>query len=113
MRFRFSKTASDAGVIMVIALIVIMVMVIASVTILSQSLSQSKTGDDQVKQIVAEQLAKGVFWSAYNSGVSSSSSTITTGSRPSQPINKHSYTPKVEQNVDGCGPNCYKVTVSY
>ena len=108
MQFRFSKTAGDSGVIMVVVVIIIMVLSIFSITILSQSLSQSKTSDDQVKQIVAEQLAKGIFWSSYNGVASSAGAIPVSPPFSSKNLNGHTY-----QISCGSSPGCNQVTITY
>lgn len=66
MPLRFPKKVDKSGIVLIFVLIVIMVMAIFSATIFSQSISQSKTSRAQADQIVAEELAKGHFWSSYN-----------------------------------------------
>ncbi len=97
------KTTEKSGVVIIIVLIIIMVMVVFGVTILSQSMSQSKTSRAQVDQIVADQWAKGVFWNAYTSGSCSGSPTTT--------INNRTYTATISS---GSGPDQHcSVTVNY
>ena len=64
---RLSKVAKNKGIMLVIVLIVLMVMAIFSLTIFSQSMSQSKSALNQVDQIMLDQYVKGAFWIAYNS----------------------------------------------
>ncbi len=61
---------------MVIVLIIIMIMMIFSATILSISMSQSKTSHSQVDRIVTEELAKGDFWRAYNQATAGATPTF-------------------------------------
>ncbi len=68
--FQKGKIANQSGVIIIIVMMIIMVISIVSMTIFSQSMSQSKTSHAQVDQIVLEELAKGAFWVAYNNAVS-------------------------------------------
>ena len=60
------KRKNNSGVILIIVLVILMILSIVSVTIFSQSLTQTKTSHSQVDQIVTEQLAKGAFWVAAN-----------------------------------------------
>ena len=79
MLVNLRKAKDTSGIVMVVVFIIIMVMTIVSATIFSQSMSQSKTARAQVDEIVAEQLAKGVFWNSYKpDGVFSTSFSPTT-----------------------------------
>ena len=73
MALRLHKITNDSGIVMVVILIIIMVMALVSATIFSQSMSQTKTSRAQVDQIVAEEFAKGAFWTAYNQALSNGS----------------------------------------
>ena len=67
MFVQLRKQSDESGVILIIVLIILLVMATFSVGIFSQSMSQTKTSRSQVDEIVAEQLAKGIFWKMYNS----------------------------------------------
>ena len=67
MFLQLRKGSDNSGVILIIVMIILLVMATFSVGIFSQSMSQTKTSRSQVDDIVAEQLAKGVFFSSYNS----------------------------------------------
>ena len=60
-----NRLRNGTGVVLIIVIIIIFLMSIVSATIFSQSMSQSKTGRAQVNAIVAEQLAKGMYWKHY------------------------------------------------
>ncbi|MBI3602490.1 MAG: hypothetical protein HY209_06325 [Candidatus Omnitrophica bacterium] len=96
------KTAQESGIVMVIVLLIVMVMMIFAVTILSQSMSQSKTSRSAVDQIVGDQLAKGLFWNSYASGSCFGSLTV--------PLNSRTYTATITNvlispNISNCTIN--------
>jgi|GEM_PF-2820196 len=77
MRLQSSKIERNSGVVLVIVLIIIIIMSIIGASIFSISMSQSRSSRSQVDQIVAEQLAKGAFWSAYNQNINANNPNFT------------------------------------
>lgn len=102
MLIQLRKAKDTSGVVMIVVFIIIIVMMIVSATILSQSMSQSKTARAQVDEIVAEQLAKGAFWNSYRPDGTFSTS-------PSTPtLNNRVYS----VNISNPGTNVF-VNISY
>lgn len=65
------KAGNKSGIVLIIVMIIIILMAIVSTTIFSQSMSQSKTARSQVDDIVAQQLAKGLYFKGYTSSAAS------------------------------------------
>ncbi len=59
-------THNNSGMILMTVLMIVMVMMIFTITILTQSLSQSTTVQKQIEQIREDQLAKGAFWQIHS-----------------------------------------------
>jgi hypothetical protein len=102
------RTHKEKGMVLVLVLIVLMVMGIFSITMFSQSMSQSKTSHAEVDAIVAEQLAKGIFWSSfYNTTVGGNLHALPNLSS-NYTINNRTFSPS--ETISG---NNINVTVSY
>lgn len=57
---------NNQGIVLIIVLIILMVMAIFSMTLFSQSMSETRNTRSQTDEIIAEQLAKGAFSVAFN-----------------------------------------------
>ena len=92
----FKKNSS--GIVLIIVLIVIILMSIVSATIFSQSMSQSKTTRTQVDAIVAEELARGLYWKSFsqsNSETGTFNSACPTPGSCQTTINGRSFNPVI------------------
>ena len=108
MDCQIRKLSSSSGASLIMILIVISVMGVFAITILSQSMSETKTTRTQVDQIVAEQLAKGALWNSYDNHVPGSAIPATTTS--SVNLNGRTYDTVVAHPA---GTNNVTVTVNY
>lgn len=66
---QLKKLNNESGVILFIVLMVAIIIMVLSVGILTQSMNESNYAQQQIDQIVSEELAKGIFWNAYSSGM--------------------------------------------
>ena len=104
------KITNNSGVILIIVLIILMVMGIVSISIFSQSMSQSTSSRSEVDQMVAEQLAKGAFWQSYNS---TAGGDFATGAHTTAPINGRTFLINVSTDPSDSTNTRKIVNVSY
>jgi hypothetical protein len=108
MLCQFRKNKDESGIVLIFVLVVVMIMAISSASIFTQSISQDSRGRDQLDKIVGEELAKGIFWSTYN--------TTVFGGVPNPPqnltytLNGRTYT-TADATVTGTAPN-YNLSVA-
>ena len=65
----FKRFNNESGIVMFMVLLSVIVMMIVSVTILSQSINEINFAQQQIDEIGTDQLQKGIFWTAYSSGM--------------------------------------------
>jgi len=65
---QLKRINNESGVVLFIVLMTAIIIMLFSVGILTQSLNESNTAQQQIDQIVSDQLAKGVFWNAFANG---------------------------------------------
>jgi len=70
---QFKKINNESGVVLFIVLMTAIIIMIFSLGILTQSINEINYAQQQIDQIASEQLAKGIFWNAYNAEASSMS----------------------------------------
>ena len=75
MFLQFKKLNNESGIVLFIVLMTAIIIMIFSVGILSQSMNEINYAQQQIDQIAADQLAKGIFWNAYSSNPGSTYST--------------------------------------
>ena len=66
MFLQFKKFNNESGIVLFIVLMTAIIIMIFSVGILTNSMNETNYAQQQVDQIAADQLAKGVFWNAYS-----------------------------------------------
>lgn len=66
---QFKKIDNESGIILFVVLMTAIIIMILSVGILTQSMNETNYAQQQIDQIISDQLAKGVFWNAYSSGM--------------------------------------------
>ena len=104
---QFKKLNNESGIVLFIVLMTAIVIMIFSVGILTQSSNEINYAQQQIDQIAADQLAKGVWWNAYASGMTN----IPSGSIPA---NGRAYT--MGMATSGVAVNAitsYNVTANY
>ena len=102
---------NESGMILMIVLLIVAVMMIFTITILTQSISQTTASQKEIERIKAEQLAKGIFWNAYAGG---SGQQLTTGPVTIGAIDGKTYQATITSL--GAGPantTAYSINVSY
>ncbi len=105
-----SKLRNESGMVLMIVIMIVLVIMIISITILSQSMNQTSTAREQIDQIKADQIAKGIFWNAY------SSEAITPSAGQSMTVDGKVYTVDVSSPADQPaigGSQPYSVNISY
>jgi ABC-type Fe3+ transport system permease subunit len=65
---QLKKINNESGVVLFIVLMTAIIIMLFSVGILTQSLNESSSAQQQVDQIVSDQLSKGFFWNAFANG---------------------------------------------
>jgi len=68
---QFKKLKNKSGVVLFIVLMTVMVIIIFTLGMLTQSANETNYAQQQVDQIAAQELSKGLFWNAYSSGTMS------------------------------------------
>ena len=71
---QLKRINNESGVVLFIVLMTAIIIMLFSVGILTQSLNETNSAQQQIDQIVSDELAKGVFWNAFSNG------TLATGS---------------------------------
>jgi hypothetical protein len=66
MFFQLRKMNNDSGIVLILVIVILLVMAISSASIFSQTMNQGAVSRGQIDDLVAQQLAKGIFWSVYN-----------------------------------------------
>ena len=100
---QFKKINNESGIVLFIILMVAIIIMIVSVGILTQSMNETNSSQQQIDQIVSEQLAKGVFWNAYSKAYSSGSVTNLTNIGISTVLQGRNY--QISVNYQGVSGN--------
>ena len=66
---QFKKLNNESGIVLFIVLMTAIIIMIFSVGILTQSMNEINYAQQQIDQIASDQLAKGIFWNAYATGI--------------------------------------------
>jgi hypothetical protein len=101
---QLKKINNESGIVLFIVLMTAIIIMIFSVGILTESANEVNSAQQQIDQIEADEIAKGIFWNAYSSG-SFSAPNITWQGR--------TYTMSVAPVVINATTNRYTTTVSY
>ncbi|MBF0571601.1 MAG: hypothetical protein HQL12_06975 [Candidatus Omnitrophica bacterium] len=105
---QFKKLNNESGIVLFIVLMTAMIIMIFCLGILTQSMNEINYAQQQVDQISTDELAKGLWWNAYSSGMN--------GIVPSGSVNiaGRSYQIVIGSPVtDATGINSYNVVVNY
>ena len=65
---QLKKLNNESGIVLFIVLMTAIIIMLFSVGILTQSVNEVNSAQQQIDQIISDQLAKGVFWNAYSNG---------------------------------------------
>ena len=103
---QFKKLNSKSGSVLFIVLMTAIIIMIFSVGILTQSMNEINYAQQQIDQISSDQLAKGLWWNAYASGMTSMSSS-------SQNISGRNYGMNVTTLTNSLAITNYQVSVNY
>jgi archaellum component FlaG (FlaF/FlaG flagellin family) len=66
---QFKKLNNESGIVLFIVLMTAIIIMIFAVGIVTQSMNEINYAQQQIDQISADQLAKGIWWNAYASGM--------------------------------------------
>ncbi len=61
-----NRVNPESGMVLATVLMIVSVIMVLSIAILSLSLTQSTTSQQQIEDIRSDQLAKGIFWNTYS-----------------------------------------------
>jgi len=106
---QFKKLNDESGIVLFIVLMTAIIIMIFSVGILTQSMNEINYAQQQIDQIASEQLAKGIFWNAYNGASTSSLQSITT----SQTLGGRNYIISITPGPNASGTTSYNVVANY
>ena len=96
------KVNNESGVVLLLTLAVTIVIVVLSISILSQSISQTKTAQEQIDQICRDQMVKGAFWRVYSQAYVAGA-----------PLLSVSYNMASNPPFGSCGGKEYTATATY
>jgi hypothetical protein len=65
---QLKKLNNESGIVLFIVLMTAIIIMVFSLGILTQSVNEANSSQQQVDQIVSDQLSKGIFWNAYANG---------------------------------------------
>ncbi len=103
---QLKKINNESGIVLFIVLMVAIIIMIFSVGILTQSMNETNYAQQQIDQIVSDQLAKGIFWNAYSSGMTGGVAVGTT-------MNGRTYNLTITSGAPGSGVTPYSVVANY
>ena len=107
---QFKKFNNESGIVLFIVLMIAIVIMIFSVGILTQSSNEINYAQQQIDQIAADQLAKGVWWNAYASASATGAPVMPGGAIPA---NGRAYTMGMTSNSTVNAITSYSVTANY
>jgi len=107
---QFKKFNNESGIVLFIVLMIAIVIMIFSVGILTQSSNEINYAQQQIDQIAADQLSKGVWWNAYASASATGAPVMPGGAIPA---NGRAYTMGMTSASAVNGITSYNVSASY
>jgi len=105
---QFKKSNNESGIVLFIVLMTAIVIMILSYGILAQSMNEMNYAQQQIDQIASEQLAKGLFWNMYASGMNSTAFSAT-----SENLIGRNYTMSLVQGTSTGGVTTYNIVANY
>jgi hypothetical protein len=106
---QFRKLNNESGIVLFIVLMTAIIIMIFSVGILTQSVNEINYAQQQIDQIAADQLAKGMWWNAYASGMTTSPGVVSASVTGGRGYNMSISSP----SVSSVGINSYNVSANY
>lgn len=108
MFIQLKRLNNEKGIVLFVVIMTIIIMMIIGASILSQSANEIFFAQQQIDEITSDQLAKGVFWSQYSSGVFPATPTTITCS-----LNNRTYTVTLTNLGFAGGVTNYSVVANY
>jgi len=105
---QFKKLNNESGIVLFIVLMTAIIIMIFSVGILTQSMNEMNYAQQQIDQIAAEQLSKGMWWNAYASGMSAPPQSVSTNLSGGR-----NYTMSMSSGSSVNGITSYTVSANY
>ena len=105
---QLKKCNSESGIVLFVVLMTSIIIMILSLGILTESLTEMNYAQQQIDQITSEQLAKGMFWNMYASGMNSMPSSSIVAN-----VTGRSYNMSVLSGSAAGGTTPYNVVVNF
>jgi zona occludens toxin (predicted ATPase) len=108
---QLKKLNNESGIVLFIVLMTAIIIMLFSVGILTQSVNEINSAQQQIDQIISDQLAKGIFWNAFSNGtLASGSSNIGIGTMALQ---GRTYTISLNYYGNASGIANWRATANY